>query len=243
MLLLQLGGNPSDKALDVSFAQRGIQRTVVTSPGDARAFLKAVPYDFIFVDLDMQGGQGEALVQEIRRITSQTPIFAFTTKTDIYIKIRALDLGADDVLPPHCAVDELLARTRSLMRRLDQRMSSELRFGPVAIDLDRRSVTVNGQALRLSPTEYQMLELLVRRQGRPVPRESCLAYIYAVRSEPDVKAIDVLVWRLRKKLAVYGHASLIKNVWGHGFKLDVESLVESASPMETPEDFLEALDD
>jgi DNA-binding response OmpR family regulator len=88
--------------------------------------------------------------------------------------------------------------------------------------MGRRTATANGEPLPLSPMEYKFLELLVRRQGQPVSRDTCLSYLYTGKDEPEVKAIDVLVWRLRKKLAAHGCNSMLRNVWGHGFRLDVE---------------------
>ncbi len=187
------------------------------------------PYDIVFVDLDLTENPGEDLVRSIRQIKPQVPIFAFTTNRDLRFKIKILDLGADDVMTSLCPIDELLARVRAVLRRLENHMSSTLTFGPIQVLMERRQVTVSGETLRLSPTEYQLIELLVRRHGMAVPRETCLAYLYTGKDEPDLKAIDVLVWRLRKKLAAHGCGNMIRNVWGHGFKLEIDPPAEAVS--------------
>lgn len=231
MLLLQLGEKPFRRTDDGDvLARRGIKRTLVETLHDAEAYLPAAPYDIVFVDLDLADYPGDALVRGVRHVRPQIPIFAFTSNHDLRFKIKILDLGADDVMTSLCPIDELLARVRAVLRRLENHMSSTLTFGPLQVMMERRQVTVHGQKLHLSPTEYQLIELLVRRHGMAVPRETCLGYLYSGKDEPDLKVIDVLVWRLRKKLAAHGCGGMIRNVWGHGFKLEIDPPSESTRP-------------
>jgi two-component system response regulator PhoP len=223
MLLLQIGEKPFRRADEgEAFARRGIQRTLLRSPKDAETFLETIPYDSVFVDLDLPGHSGEGIVGSVRRIKPQVPLFAFSYNLDLRFKIRILDLGADEVMTQLCPIDELLARVRAVLRRLEHHTSSTLKFGPLQVMMDRRTVTAKGELLPLSPMEYRFLELLVRRHGEPVTRDTCLSYLYTGKEEPDVKAIDVLVWRLRRKLAAHGCGNILRNVWGHGFRLHVE---------------------
>jgi two-component system cell cycle response regulator CtrA len=181
-----------------------------------------MPCDAVFIDLDHPDCAGKALIGKIRRAKIDLPVFAFTNNLDLRMKIEIFDLGADDVVTVLCPIDELLARVRAVLRRLERHLSSTMVFGPLQVMMDKREITVNGAPLRLSPNEYQLVELLVRRHGKPLSREACLSYLYAGKDQPEIKAIDILVFRLRKKLAAHGVDSLLKNVWGHGFKLDID---------------------
>lgn len=224
MLLLQVGDKPFRRFFDREVLARcGINMTLVGNQHDAEAYLRAGPYDTVFVDLDLHGHPGEDLVRGIRQVKPQVPIFTFTTNQDLRFKIKILDLGADDVMNSLCPVDELLARVRAVLRRSDNQSTSTLVFGPLQVMMERRQVLAHGQKLHLGPTEYRLLELLVRRHGMAVPRETCLDYLYAGKEEPELKAIDVLVWRLRKKLTAHGCGNVIHNVWGLGFKLAIDS--------------------
>jgi len=222
MLLLQIGDKPfrrrdSSEAL----TRHGIRLVVIHSQNDAIEHVRSTPYDVICLDLDHPDLSGCESLTALRRTRPQIPIFAFTKQTDIGLKVRVLDLGADDVLTGLCAIDELLARIRSVLRRLEGHPTSTLSFGPIEVRMDVRDVQVNKATLRLTPREYRFVELLVRKRGSPVSKESCLAYLYADRAEPDSKAIDVLISRVRKKLASAGAGDIVKNVWGYGYKLNI----------------------
>lgn len=225
MLLLQIGEKPFRRIDDVdSLARRGIQRTMLYDAADIRTFLETIPYDIVFCDLELVGGRADEIVSNIRRIKPQVPLFVFTSNPDLRLKVRMLDLGADDVMTQLCPIDELLARARAVLRRLEHHTTSTISCGPLEVMMGCRTATADGEPLSLSPMEYKFLELLIRRQGQPVPRDTCLSYLYTGKEEPDVKAIDVLVWRLRKKLAAVGCDNMLRNVWGQGFKLEVDPL-------------------
>ena len=223
MRILQVGSKPFRRADDqAELARRGVTRALAQAHQDPFICLSETPFDAVFIDLDDEIYQGKTLIGRIRRAKIEIPVFAFTQTNDLRFKIGILDFGADDVVTVLCPIDELLARVRAVLRRTERHMSSTLAYGPVEVDMAQRAITVNGEALHLSPNEYQLLELLVRKHGLPLNREACLAYLYAGRDAPEIKAIDVLICRLRKKLADRGAGYLIKNVWGHGFKLDLQ---------------------
>jgi DNA-binding response OmpR family regulator len=223
MLLLQVGEKPFRRTDDgESLARRGIRRTLVQSEQDALEHLLGIPYDIVFLDLDSPRFSGCEFLTTLRRVKPQIPIFTFTTESDLRFRIKVLDLGADDVMTALCPIDELLARVRSVLRRLEGHPTSGLCYGPLEVLMDVRQVLVNNVTLRLTPTEYRFVELLVRKRGSPVTKEACLAYLYADREEPDAKAIDVLLSRVRKKLASAGAGDIVKNVWGFGYKLEID---------------------
>ena len=134
-------------------------------------------------------------------------------------KVRALDQGADDFVIVPCDAEELLARIRAVVRRSQGHSNSALRLGPVELSLHRREVRVHGQAMHLSRREFAVLELLFLKQGVILNKAAFLNHLYCGMEEPEMKTIDVIICRLRKKLAVAGVPTLIDTVWGCGYIL------------------------
>jgi two-component system cell cycle response regulator CtrA len=223
MLLLQIGDKPFRRGDDgADLARRGVRRSRVTSETEALEHLAQIRHDVVFIDIETPGINGCRLVSAIRQAKHDVPIFVFTSSPDLRAKIAILDLGADDVLTTSCPLDELLARVRAVLRRLDGHRTSTLSFDALEVRLDAREVRAHGAPVRLAPTEYQLVELLVRKRGVPVTKDACLNYIYGSQDQPDVKMIDVLTCRVRKKLAAAGVGHLIKSVWGMGYKLEAD---------------------
>ena len=137
----------------------------------------------------------------------------------VQAKVKALDQGADDFLLTPCDAEEVLARIRAVVRRSQGHTKSALTLGPVELLLDRRDVRVHGQSLHLSRREYAVLELLFLKQGHILNKNAFLTHLYCGMDEPEMKTIDVIICRLRKKLAVAGVPSLIDTVWGCGYIL------------------------
>jgi two-component system cell cycle response regulator CtrA len=131
----------------------------------------------------------------------------------------ALDQGADDFITVPCEAEELLARIRAVVRRTQGYAHSVLRAGPAELSLDRRQLRVRDQVMPLSRREFAILELLFLKQGVIVTKTALFNRLYCGLEEPEMKAVDVIVCRLRKKLAKAGVPSLIDTVWGSGYTL------------------------
>jgi DNA-binding response OmpR family regulator len=226
MLILQAGNKPLRRLDDGDLLlRRGITRTHVLSEADALEYLENSAHDILLLDLDMPNSSGAQFVTTVRRVRPKIPLFAFTTQTDLRFKVKLLDLGADDVMTTLCPIDELLARVRAVLRRLEGHTTSGICFGPLEVLTDMREVQVNNLKLQLTPTEYRFVELLVRKRGTSITKELCLSYLYFNRDEPDPKALDVLASRVRKKLSAAGVGDMLRNVWGHGYRLELDSPV------------------
>jgi two-component system cell cycle response regulator CtrA len=143
------------------------------------------------------------------------------------VKISALDLGADDVITQLCGIDELLARIRAVVRRRYGHSQSTLRSGRLELNLVAREARIDDVPLRLGPKEYLLLEFLILKRGSAVSKTACMTHLYGTDDYPEAKTIDVVLCRLRKRLAPYGLAETIESVWGFGYKL-------SGPPMEVP---------
>jgi two-component system KDP operon response regulator KdpE len=174
--------------------------TIAAADGAAglSAFQTNVP-DLVLTDLVMPRSDGFELIAAIRA-TSRAPIIVLSVRGSDADKVRALDLGADDFVTKPFSVAELLARIRAQLRRTTAPPSTALTFPELTIDLDRRRVAQGGRDIRLTPTEFALLELLATNSGKPMFIEQIIARVW--RSAPSTTADTVRVHMssLRKKL-------------------------------------------
>ena len=219
MLILQVGDRPLRRDQDSTDLERqGFHRERVDSLEEAISFIELYEFDVVLADLDMSRNSGLELIREIRAI-SRVPIIGITVSPDPRMKITALDLGADDVLTQLCCLDEILARIRSVVRRRYGHAESSLRIGRLELNLVAREARIDDAALRLGPKEYLLLELLALKRGAAVSKTACMAHLYGTDEYPEAKTIDVVLCRLRKRLAPHGMAEAIESVWGFGYRL------------------------
>lgn len=161
-------------------------------------FLSHVP-DLVLTDLAMPRSDGFELIASIRA-TSHIPIIVLSVRGADPDKVRALDLGADDFVTKPFSMTELLARVRAQLRRTTAITSTALAFPELTIDLDRRRVVQGGRDVRLTPTEFSLLEVLATNAGKPMFIEQIIARVW--RSAPSTSADTVRVHMssLRKKI-------------------------------------------
>jgi DNA-binding response OmpR family regulator len=218
-LILQVGERPLRRDHDSKELETmGFHREQTNSLEEAISFIELYDFDVILADLDIPKISGFDTVRRIRAV-SNAPIIAVTTSIDPRVTIAALDLGADDVLTQSCGVDEILARVRALVRRRFGYVDSRLSCGRLDLSLVTHEVRVDGASLRLGPKEYLLLELLFLKLGSAVSKTACMTHLYGTDEYPEAKTIDVVLCRLRKRLAPHGLADMIESVWGYGFKL------------------------
>ena len=186
MLLLQVGNKPLQRTEDArELRRRGVNREMAADAGEAFEFLKLYRFDAILLDLELHGMAGVDVIRRVRASGCQAPILAVTMATDPRVRVQALDLGADDVLTALCAIDELLARLRAVIRRSGGHSHSVLRAGSLELSLDSREVRVDGAPLHLTPKEYALLELLMLKRGVSLTKGACLNHLYGTEEEPD----------------------------------------------------------
>jgi two-component system KDP operon response regulator KdpE len=189
------------RALRITLTARGYD---VTTAGDGRAALDAAAAthpDLVVLDLGMPGLSGVEVIQALRGWSS-APILVVSGRTESWDKVEALDAGADDFVTKPFAADELLARLRALSRRLPTAASDEpvVEFGDVSVDLAARVVTRAGTVVRLTPTEWRLLEVLLRHPGRLVTRETLLTEVWGPQYTSDTGYLRLYLSQLRKKL-------------------------------------------
>ena len=148
----------------------------------------------------------------------KTPILILSGLSGIEDKIKGLGFGADDYMTKPFHKDELVARIHAIVRRSKGHAQSVINIGDILVNLDTKTVEINGARLHVTTKEYQMLELLALRQGTTLTKKSFLNHLYGGMNEPDMKIIDVFICKLRKKLAnASGGKDYIETVWGRGY--------------------------
>lgn len=169
---------------------------------DGRAGLAAFRVnlpDLLLTDLAMPGADGFALIGEVRRF-SRTPIVVISVRGADADKIRALDLGADDFVTKPFSVPELLARIRANLRRSSGDAPAVLRFDALTIDVVRRRVTEGGREIKLTPTEFAILELLAAHAGKPVFIQQIIARVWSALPGTTPDTVRVHVSSMRRKI-------------------------------------------
>jgi two-component system, cell cycle response regulator CtrA len=189
---------------------------------------KLYDYDLILLDLNLPDMHGHDVLRKLRLARIDTPILILTGANDTETKIKGFGFGADDYLTKPFHRDELIARIHAIIRRSKGHSQSVIRTGLVTVNLDAKSVEVDGQSVHLTGKEYQMLELLSLRKGTTLTKEMFLNHLYGGMDEPELKIIDVFICKLRKKLSqATGGDNYIETVWGRGYVLrDPEPAVQ-----------------
>jgi len=168
----------------------------------------------------LPGINGYKVCETLRAEEDWTPILMLTAKDGEWDQVEGLDTGADDYLTKPFDKNELLARIHAIVRRSAGHSNSVIRTGRLNVNLDSRTVDVDGQAVHLTGKEYGILELLSLRKGTTLTKEMFLNHLYGGMDEPELKIIDVFICKLRKKLAqATGNENYIETVWGRGYVL------------------------
>jgi len=181
---------------------------------------KLYDYDIIVLDLMLPDIDGYEVLRRLRSARVKTPILILSGLAEPDNKVKGLGFGADDYLTKPFNKEELIARIQAVVRRARGHSESVIRTGKLVVNLNARTVEVNGKPLHLTGKEYGILELLSLRKGTTLTKEMFLNHLYGGMDEPELKIIDVFVCKLRKKLATAtGGENYIETVWGRGYVL------------------------
>ena len=181
---------------------------------------KLYDYDLILLDLGLPDMTGHEVLRNLRLARVETPILILSGADDTDTKVKGFGFGADDYLTKPFHREELVARIHAIIRRSKGHAQSVIKTGKVTVNLDAKTVEVEGRTVHLTGKEYQMLELLSLRKGTTLTKEMFLNHLYGGMDEPELKIIDVFICKLRKKLATAtGGDNYIQTVWGRGYVL------------------------
>jgi two-component system cell cycle response regulator CtrA len=191
---------------------------------------KLYDYDIIILDLMLPDMDGYEVLRRLRQAKVETPILILSGLSEMDHKIKGLGFGADDYITKPFDKRELVARINAIVRRSKGHAHSVMKTGRMVVDLDSRTVEVEGKPVHLTTKKYGILELLSLRKGTTLTKEMFLNHLYGGMDEPELKIIDVFVCKLRKKLSVaLGGDNYIDTVWGRGYVLrDPETPPEAA---------------
>jgi len=201
------------RALTAADGESGLQRALAEKP------------DLILLDVMMPKLDGFAVCAELRRLANETPVLMLTAKGQIEDRVTGLDAGADDYLVKPFSTEELLARVRALLRRVERKTKSavRLKLGDADIDLARQTAIRGKKAVHLTAKEFSMLRLLAEAEGEPVTRERFLDVVWGYTAFPTTRTVDNHMASLRAKLEKNpDDPRWLKTVHGVGYKLEIE---------------------
>lgn len=214
-----------DELKMASLLRRGLMEEghavdVARTGDDALWMARAVEYDAVVLDLMLPGIDGVEVCRRLRQDGVWTPVLMLTARDAVEDRVAGLDAGADDYLPKPFAFRELMARLRALTRRkVEAREGYRLEAHGIELDLLRRRASHGGRTIDLSPTEFALLEVLMRSQGRVLSRTEILDHVWGYESWPESNLVPVYVTYLRRKFKQLATPLQIKSVRGVGYVL------------------------
>ena len=207
-----------------TLVRRGLENADFTVDGvgtlsDAEAALDTAPYDVVILDLGLPDGDGLDLLRDMRAGGSHIPVLVLTARDGVDDRVKGLNAGADDYLLKPFAVEELTARLRALLRRPDGALGLSLRAGNITFDTSAREVRVGKELIKVSKKEMGVLEQLMRRAGRVVPKETLESKLYGFDEDVSSNSLEANISRLRKRLAQVDAGVVIHTLRGVGYLL------------------------
>ncbi|MFA4929254.1 MAG: response regulator transcription factor [Patulibacter sp.] len=202
--------------LEKGLRAAGFTTTVVGDGASAVAVARDEDFDLLILDLGLPALDGMTVLRTLRGQGRRLPVLILSARDEVEDKVAGLELGADDYLTKPFRFEELLARVRARLRTEGTKEETVLRHGELALDLRRRTASVEGRTVELSAREFTMLEVFLRHEGQVLSREQLLSHVWGYQHDPGSNVVDVYVGYLRRKLG----GGVIATVRGVGYVLD-----------------------
>lgn len=199
----------------------GFSVDVARTGREGMAKVMAGDYDVVTLDRMLPDLDGLTIVATMRGVGMETPVLVMSAMSDVDQRIQGLRAGGDDYLTKPFSPEEMFARVEVLLRRRPRHAKAEtlLRNGALELDLVRRKVTYRQRELDLQPTEFRVLEFMMRHAGQVLTRTMIFEAVWGCRFDPGTNLIDVHIARLRRKVDTEGAPSLIRTMRGSGYRL------------------------
>lgn len=207
------------QAVRDAFLARGIHCDLAHDAADAEHLIATVRYALVVLDLGLPDEDGMDLLRRLRNAGRYEPILVLTARGGVESRIDGLLAGADDYIPKPFHVDELYARVQAILRRAAGFTAGRLVAGPLEFDMETRQFTADGARLDVSQREGELLELLMRRLDRVVPRTMLEDQLFGADDPLSSNAIEVYVHRLRRHLREAALPLSVQTVRGIGYML------------------------
>ena len=225
MNLLIADDNPQITSILATYAKKeGYNVTIAIDGFDVLSKVEKTDVDMILLDVMMPKMDGFQVCRQIRT-TNNVPIIMITAKGEDYERIMGLDIGADDYIVKPFSPQEVMARIKAIMRRLDGKGSEkkQITVGSLQIDMESYRVSINKQELLLTKKEIELLYTLANNPNRAFSRENLLDQCWGYSYYGDSRTVDSHMTRLRAKVDEVAHPEwALKTVWGIGYKLETE---------------------
>lgn len=221
-LLLAEDERELSAALQAVLKRNHYEVDAVYDGGEAYDYLQTGNYDGFILDVMMPVMDGFTLLKKIRNERNNVPVLMLTARAEVDDRVQGLDLGADDYLTKPFAMKELLARIRSITRRVTEAESSSLQLGNVVLDLSVFTLEVEGNKERLTNKEFQMLQMLLANPSQIISTERFMEKIWGFDSDADIQVVWVYISYLRKRLKAMGANVVIRAKRNQGYFVEVE---------------------
>ena len=200
-------------------AYEGYSVTIAASGTEALDRSLERPPDLVVLDIMLPGLDGLEVARRLRAGGDHVPILMLTARDAVADRVQGLEVGADDYLVKPFAPEELVARIKALLRRSQEEQHEVLRYADVELDTGTRIAHRGAREIELSPTEYELLALFLRRPRQVLTREIILDRVWGIDFEGSSNVMEVYVGYLRAKLEAQGEPRLIHTVRGVGYVL------------------------
>ncbi len=218
-LLLIDDDRKHSELLQAYFKRFGINLVCAGDAEDGFRKLNREDPDLLLLDVMLPGKDGFEICREVRK-TSNVPIIMLTARGDVIDRVSGLEIGADDYIGKPFEPRELVARVQALLRRSESSANpgGRLEFEGLEIDIDTRTVEVDGAAIDLTSMEFELLLILARRPGKKLSRDEILSELRGIDAAILTRSVDIMISRLRSKIGdSLKPPKFIQTVWGRGY--------------------------
>ena len=203
------------KLVEATVAIGGYEGVVCTNGAEAFEKIEHENFDLILLDVMLPDMSGFEIMQ--KRTNTDSPVIFITAKQELTDKVRGLRLGAEDYIVKPFEAMELLARIEVILRRV-KRTENKYSYGNISVNVEEHTCKCNGEEVYLTPKEFEVLELLMKNQGKVYSRENLLKLVWGNDYPGDVRTVDVHIRRLREKIeSIPGEPVYVRTKWGVGY--------------------------